>query len=55
MDEERSDPHLGPLDNDDDARYLDPVDPRRIEIERRRGRSFREEDYDSEQGMDPQP
>jgi hypothetical protein len=34
------DPHLGPLDDDDDARYLDPADQRRLDVERRRGRSF---------------
>lgn len=42
--DEPSDPHLPPLDDDDDARYLDPVDPRRLEVERRRGRSFNEEE-----------
>jgi hypothetical protein len=38
------DAHQGPLDYDDDARYLDPTDPRRIEVERRRGRRFDEEE-----------
>lgn len=38
------DPHMGPLDNEDDARYLDPTDPRRLAIERDRGRPFRDED-----------
>jgi hypothetical protein len=38
------DPHMGPLDDEEDARYLDPSDPRRIEVERKRGRPFREED-----------
>lgn len=38
------DPHLGPLDNEDDARFLDPADPRRMEIERKRGRPFSETD-----------
>jgi hypothetical protein len=38
------DPHLGPLDDDDDARYLDPVDPRRLEVERRGGRRFDDEE-----------
>jgi hypothetical protein len=37
------DPHLGPLDNEDDARYLDPSDPRRMEIERRRGQPFEDD------------
>lgn len=38
------DPHLPPLDDDEDARHLDPTDPRRLDVERRRGRPFREED-----------
>jgi hypothetical protein len=42
------DPHLGPLDDDDDARYLDPVDPRRLEIERRRGHSFDDDEPEHE-------
>jgi hypothetical protein len=45
-DTEPSDPHDQPLENDDDARHLDPVDPRRIEVERRRGRPFTDEDAD---------
>lgn len=36
-DTEPFDPHTGPLDNDDDARYLREDDPRRIEVERRHG------------------
>jgi hypothetical protein len=39
-DQEPSDPHTAPLDDDDDARNLDPVDPRRRAAEERRGRSF---------------
>jgi hypothetical protein len=31
------DPHMMPLDDEDDARYLRADDPRRIEIERKRG------------------
>lgn len=42
-DHEVADPHRGPLDNDDDARFLDPVDPRRLAIERERGRPFDQE------------
>lgn len=42
--EEVSDPHTGPLDDDDDARYLDPVDPRRREVESKRGRPFGEDE-----------
>jgi hypothetical protein len=38
------DPHLPPLDEDDDARYLDPSDSRRLEVERRRGRPFGDDD-----------
>jgi hypothetical protein len=37
------DPHQGPLDNPEDARYLDPADPRRLEVERGRGRPFRDD------------
>jgi hypothetical protein len=43
-DHELSDLHLGPLDNDDDARYLDPIDSRRRTIERQRGRQFTDDD-----------
>ena len=38
------DPHMIPLDDPEDARFLDPADPRRLEVERKRGRSFRDED-----------
>jgi hypothetical protein len=34
------DAHVGPLDDPDDARYLDPSDPRRRAIEQQRGRPF---------------
>lgn len=37
-----SDPHVSPLEDDEDARNLDPSDPRRIEVERKRGRPFRD-------------
>jgi hypothetical protein len=43
-DVEPSDLHQGPLDDDEDARYLDPVDPRRLDVERRRGRRFGDEE-----------
>jgi hypothetical protein len=43
-DREPSDPHTPPLDDDDDARFLDPVDPRRRDVEWRRGRPVREDD-----------
>jgi hypothetical protein len=36
------DPHMIPLEDDDDAKYLQDDDPRRIEVERRRGRAFTE-------------
>jgi hypothetical protein len=39
-DEEPVDRHLGPLDDDEDGRWLREDDPRRIEAERRRGRRF---------------
>lgn len=42
--EEPSDPHMGPLDDDDDARFLDPADPRRRRVEAERGRPFGEDD-----------
>lgn len=35
-----SDPHTMPLDDDDDARYLERTDPRRLEVEAKRGRRF---------------
>lgn len=38
------DPHMGPLDDPDDARYLDPTDPRRREVEQERGRPFNHEE-----------
>jgi len=44
-DREPSDPHLiSPLDQDDDGRWLDPADPRRLDAERRRGRPFTDDD-----------
>ena len=41
---EVSDPHTGPLDDDDDARYLDPSDNRRRAVEQVRGRRFGEDE-----------
>ena len=38
------DPHLGPVDDEDDARYLDPVDPRRRAIEQQRGEPFEDDE-----------
>ena len=40
------DPHRGPLDDDEDGRWLDRRDPRRIEAERRRGRRFDDDEPD---------
>lgn len=37
------DAHVGPLDDDEDARFLQENDPRRIEIEAKRGRRFEED------------
>ena len=39
-DAEPADAHAGPLENDDDARWLRRDDPRRLEVERRRGVPF---------------
>lgn len=38
------DPHMAPLDDDDDARHLDPADPRRIAVERERGAPFTDDE-----------
>jgi hypothetical protein len=38
------DPHLPPLDDDDDARFLDPIDARRREVEFKRGERFPDEE-----------
>jgi hypothetical protein len=39
-DREPVDLHRGPLDDDEDGRWLERDDPRRVEAERRRGRPF---------------
>ena len=36
--------HRGPLDDDEDGRWLERDDPRRLEAERRRGRRFDEDE-----------
>jgi hypothetical protein len=41
--EEPVDRHRGPLDDDEDGRWLEADDPRRLEAERRRGRPFDED------------
>jgi hypothetical protein len=41
--EEPFDPHTGPLDDDEDGRFLEENDPRRIEAEARLGRRFADE------------
>jgi hypothetical protein len=43
-DPEPSDPHTPDIEQDDDARWLDPVDPRRIRIEQIRGRPFTDDE-----------
>jgi hypothetical protein len=43
-DEEPADAHQGPLDDQEDARYLDPVDPRRRHAEQLRGRPFADDE-----------
>lgn len=40
--EEPADQHQGPLDDDEDGRYLPRKDPRRIQAEHRRGHPFEE-------------
>jgi hypothetical protein len=47
-----SDAHTGPLDDPEDARFLDPADPRRMAVERERGEPFREDD--TEEGDEPE-
>lgn len=38
--EEPADSHLAPLESEDDARFLDPSDPRRIKVEEKLGKKF---------------
>lgn len=38
------DPHMPPLEDEEDARFLLPRDPRRIAVERKRGWKFTEKD-----------
>jgi hypothetical protein len=45
-DNEPVDGHRGPLDDDEDGRWLERDDPRRIEAERRRGRPFDQDEGD---------
>lgn len=40
------DAHIGPLDDDDDGRFLDPADPRRRAIEEQRRRPFNADEED---------
>jgi hypothetical protein len=44
--EEPFDPHNGPLDDDEDGRFLEENDPRRIQAEAKRGRRFKDEEGD---------
>ena len=45
-DEEPSDHHRGPLDNDEDGRFLDRDDPRRQAAEERRGHPFDDDEHE---------
>jgi hypothetical protein len=51
-DSEPFDSHSGPLDDPEDARFLDPADARRLAVERERGEPFRDdtEKDDTEEG-----
>jgi hypothetical protein len=42
-DRDPADTHTGPLDDDEDGRFLPRDDPRRLEAEERRGRPFDQE------------
>jgi hypothetical protein len=42
--EEPVDRHRGPLDRDEDGRWLDRDDPRRVEAEKRLGHRFSDEE-----------
>ena len=45
-DADPTDTHTGPLDDDEDARHLRPEDPRRQEVEQRRGERFSDQPDD---------
>jgi hypothetical protein len=47
-DQEPVDPHQPPLDDDEDGRFLPPMDPRRLEAEKRRGQPFESAEQDRE-------
>jgi hypothetical protein len=55
-DSDPSDAHTGPLDDPEDARFLDPADPRRMAVERERGEPFREpeEGDEPDEGDEPE-
>jgi hypothetical protein len=46
---EPGDPHRGPLDDDEDGRYLDPGDVRREDAERRRGQPFDQDESEADE------
>lgn len=48
--DEAVDDHQGPLDDDDDARWLSPFDPRRLAVERRQGGGPFDQEAESEGG-----
>jgi hypothetical protein len=50
--EDPSDPHTGPLDDDEDGRFLERDDPRRVEAERRRGKAFDDDEPYADEGQD---
>lgn len=49
-DSEPFDSHSGPLDDPEDARFLDPADARRLKVERDRGEPFSDEPFDDSEG-----
>jgi hypothetical protein len=49
-DSEPFDSHSGPLDDPEDARFLDPADPRRLKVERDRGEPFPDEPFNDTEG-----
>jgi hypothetical protein len=49
-DSEPFDSHSGPLDDPEDARFLDPADARRLKVERDRGEPFPDEPFDDSEG-----
>jgi hypothetical protein len=52
VDADKNRPHQGPLDDDEDARFLRAEDPRRQEVEQRRGERFSDQPDDEGAGSD---